>query len=167
MKTFIFILLCIFFWGCGQSGTLIPMSPPGTFTYLPDYEHIPPNTNPCLKKNIRFLGRYKKKILSSWYSTSLEDNFSTTLKKWQGPYGEIKKPDYQSLGIEGALFSPFHKEPNGVIPIINWHSPSRKDNWMTTQNNLKGKEGNKLNPVIIFPGWKGIFVLHRQFLILV
>jgi len=80
--------------------------------------------------------------LYQWYSPSRGDNFLTTDPKWAGKKGAKKSPDYRFVRIEGYIFSPLNKQPANTMPIYSWYSPTRGDNFITSD--LRYKPNKKL-----------------------
>jgi len=75
--------------------------------------------------------------LYQWYSPSRGDNFLTTDPKWAGKKGAKKSPDYRFVRIEGYIFSPLNNQPANTIPIYSWYSPTRGDNFITSDPRYK------------------------------
>jgi M6 family metalloprotease-like protein len=70
--------------------------------------------------------------LYSWYDGERKDNFATTDPNWSGQPGD-RKGNYSFVRIEGLVFNPDLPQPSGTIPLYSWYSPSRQDNFTTTQ----------------------------------
>jgi len=70
--------------------------------------------------------------LSSYWSPSREDNFATT----NPAFLHLAKlePDYNRYRLEGYLFAPTAPPPAGTIALRSWWSPSRGDNFATTNS---------------------------------
>ncbi|SHI83165.1 hypothetical protein [Pseudozobellia thermophila] len=84
--------------------------------------------------------------LYRWYSTSRGDNFTTTNPAWRGTRGDRKAPDYTFSRIEGSLFNPNNPQPPGTVAVYSWYSPSRKDNFMTSDPRWRGNRGDTRTP---------------------
>lgn len=71
-----------------------------------------------------------------FHSPSRVDNFTTSDPRWTQnipQYGNItRSPDYRPKRHEGALYSPHKKQPPGTVPIYSWYSPSRQENFLTS-----------------------------------
>jgi hypothetical protein len=70
--------------------------------------------------------------LHSWYSDRREDNYTTTMQVWMGSPGQMRSPDYGFVRHEGWVFNPAKPPPAGTIPLYSWYSPSRRDNFVTS-----------------------------------
>ena len=70
--------------------------------------------------------------LHSWWSRSRGDNWATTDPRHTNPLRERISPDYGEYRLEGFLFSPLLPQPEHTIPVHSWYSPSRGDNFITT-----------------------------------
>ena len=86
---------------------------------------------------------FGSRILTSWYSPSREDNFSTTDAAWQGAPGGTRPPDYRFVRHEGVLSSS--AEP-GLVPLHSWYSPTRGDNFATSDPAWHGTTGATRSP---------------------
>lgn len=99
--------------------------------------------------------------LHSWYSPSRGDNFATTNPAWAGKPGDKKSPDYRFVRLEGRVYSPDQPQPTGMIPLYSWYSPSRGDNFVTTNPAWAGRRGDKRPPDYRFVRLEG-FIPTRQ-----
>ena len=89
--------------------------------------------------------------INSWWSSSRGDNFATTNSLWFGYVGDEKSPDYRHYRMEGFAFHPLNPLPPGVnptqtIPLYSWWSPSRGDNFLTSDPNWSGSAGDIKGP---------------------
>lgn len=82
----------------------------------------------------------------SWYSPSRGDNFATTDPRWAGGPNDRRSPDYRFVRIEGTLFAPTRTAPPGARPIYSWYSPSRGDNFLTSDPRWAGRAGDTRSP---------------------
>jgi len=81
--------------------------------------------------------------LISWYSPGRGDNFATTNPQWGGPIGVQRSPDYKAYRNEGYVFV----EPrDGTVPLFSWYSPSRGDNFITSDPRWAGSAGAERSP---------------------
>ena len=76
--------------------------------------------------------------LVAWYSPSRGDNMTTADEQWRGPIGVQRTPDYRAYAIEGFVF--LTAQP-GTTPLYRWWSPSRGDNFTTSDPAWAGREG--------------------------
>ncbi|MEO1448462.1 MAG: T9SS type A sorting domain-containing protein, partial [Bacteroidota bacterium] len=93
--------------------------------------------------------------IHSWWSPGREDNFSTTASAWAGYKDDAKAPDYQYDRMEGFAFHPSDPlpadvSPDDVVPLYAWWSPSRGDNFMTTDPAWAGMAGDTKDPDYTF-----------------
>ncbi len=84
--------------------------------------------------------------LFSWYSSSRGDNWTTSQHTDEGQRRQRLSPDYGFSRLEGYIYPPDHRAAEGIIPIYSWYSPSRKDNWTTTQFPAEGGARRRLSP---------------------
>jgi M6 family metalloprotease-like protein len=89
--------------------------------------------------------------LYTWYSPSRGDTFTTTNPAWApvtNPDGSIaiKSPDYRYVATEGTVFSPSAPQPRDTVPLYSWYSPSRGDNFITSNPAWAGKPGDTRSP---------------------
>jgi M6 family metalloprotease-like protein len=80
------------------------------------------------------------KPLYSWYSPSRGDNFATTDPRWAGRPGDQRSPDYRFVRIEGLVLSEARP---GTRPLYSWYSPSRGDNFITSDPRWAGRSGDE------------------------
>ena len=90
-----------------------------------------------------------------WYSPIRKDNFTTTDQAWQGAVGDRKEPGYRLSRIEGMMFNPDNPQPSGTVPVFSWYSPSRGDNFMTSDPRWRGNPGDVRSPDYIFVRLEG------------
>lgn len=81
--------------------------------------------------------------ISNWWSPSRKDNFATTDPSWAGKVGEKRSPDYRLFRIEGLIF---REQKAGTIPLYSWYSPGRGDNFLTSNPDWSGQEGDRKSP---------------------
>lgn len=84
--------------------------------------------------------------INSWWSSAREDNFATTAFPWRGNIGDRKAPDYVNYRTEGFAFFPLNPPPSGTIPLYSWWSPSRGDNFITSNPEWSGSAGDVMPP---------------------
>lgn len=84
--------------------------------------------------------------IHSWYSPSRGDNFATSDSRWNGRPGERRSPDYGYVRMEGSLLAPARETPRGAVPVYSWYSPSRGDNFLTSDPRWAGREGDTRSP---------------------
>lgn len=78
--------------------------------------------------------------LHSWYSATRGDYFTTSHPAWVGTPGEVRS-GYVHQRVEGLAFSPSEPQPSGTIPLYGWWSPTREDNFVTSDPNWAGSAG--------------------------
>ncbi len=93
--------------------------------------------------------------LYTWYSPSRGDYFTTSSSVWAPtatPDGTvaIKSPDYRFVAIEGSVFSPGAAQPRDTVPLYSWWSPSRGDNFITSNPSWAGRAGDTQSPDYTF-----------------
>lgn len=68
--------------------------------------------------------------LTLWHSAARGDYFLTN--EWR--FGEDHQRDggYVYVGDGGIIAHPWWPQPNGTVALWNWYSPSREDNFATT-----------------------------------
>lgn len=84
--------------------------------------------------------------LYTWYSPARHDYFTTSDPRWKGRHsadGMKKSPDYEFVRTEGRLFDPGRPQPPGTRPLYSWWSPSRKENFTTTDPGWAGRRGDR------------------------
>jgi len=69
--------------------------------------------------------------LYTWYSADRKDHFTTSEASWQGNVGE-QRSGYTLIRIEGTIFSPTGPRPSGTLPLYNFWSADRTDNFLTS-----------------------------------
>jgi Protein kinase domain len=75
----------------------------------------------------------------SWYSPSRGDNWANADPLWVTGGCEshgTPGPDYFLVRVEGKVFDLKSAQPSGSILMCSWYSPSRGDNWATTDPTL-------------------------------
>lgn len=70
--------------------------------------------------------------LRSWWSPSREDNWAMTDPRHTSPLRDPIAPDYRHYRLEGYILDPDSDAPPETVPLHSWWSPSRGDNWATT-----------------------------------
>lgn len=70
--------------------------------------------------------------LHSWWSPSRRDNFATTNPAYTRPLRDRLEPDYSHYRLEGYVYSPEEPQPDGTLALHSWYSPSRGDNFLTS-----------------------------------
>ncbi|MBL8100132.1 MAG: hypothetical protein JNK81_13190 [Anaerolineales bacterium] len=93
--------------------------------------------------------------LYGWWSPSREDNFITSDSRWAGQLGNTLPPDYSFVRLEGYVYSPDEPQPSGTIALYSWWSPSRGDNFATSNSSWAGKDGQVNSPDYIFVRLEG------------
>lgn len=83
--------------------------------------------------------------LSTWYSPSRGDYFTTSDPRWQGRPGDRRHPDYVFVRTEGRLFSPSAPQPANTKALYSWWSAERGDNFITADPAWQGKPGQVRN----------------------
>ncbi len=83
-----------------------------------------------------------------WWSNGRKDNFATTDNSWQiqSIENERRSPDYRPAGKLAALYRPDRPQPPGTIPVYSWYSPSRGDNFMTSDPTWSAVPGDTKSP---------------------
>lgn len=82
--------------------------------------------------------------LVTFYSAARGDYFSTTQPEWtcKALGSCAADPGYVVIGIQGHVYSPDAPQPAGTRPLYHWWSPSREDNFITTDPNWAGSVGD-------------------------
>ena len=80
--------------------------------------------------------------LNSWWSRERGDNLASSNTTWSGNSGDRRDPDYQYVRNEGYVISRSDTQPEGTIPLHSWWSPSREDNYITSNPSWHGEEGD-------------------------
>jgi len=84
--------------------------------------------------------------LYGWWSPGRSDNFATTDAAWQGSPGVVRSPDYSFVRVEGEIFPPDLPQPPGTVALHSWYSPSREDNFITSDAAWAGSPGETRSP---------------------
>lgn len=84
--------------------------------------------------------------LHHWYSPTRGDNFLTTDPQWYGQRGDVRSPDYLHVGMVGYIYAPDRPAPAGAQPLWSWWSPSRGDNFATTDPAWSPASGGERRP---------------------
>ena len=84
--------------------------------------------------------------LFSWRSSRTDDYWTTTQHADKGWRREGLSPDNRFVRLEGYVYPPSHGPRKGLVPLYSWYSPSRNDNWITSQHAGKGRRGESLSP---------------------
>jgi M6 family metalloprotease-like protein len=82
--------------------------------------------------------------LITWYSPSRRDHFTTADPRWNGSTSHA--PDYQFVRTEGYVYSPSYRAPSDSVPLYSWWSPSRADNFLTSDPAWAGRPGDVRSP---------------------
>ena len=69
--------------------------------------------------------------ISVWYSSTRGDYFLTT--KWREWEDHTRDGGYVHYSSPGLIADPSWPQPPGTIALWNWYSPSREDNFATTE----------------------------------
>lgn len=81
--------------------------------------------------------------LYHWYSPDREDNFTTSDRRWSGARGDTRSPDYKLISIAGYVHSPdLVAAPPETEPLYSWYSPSRGDNFLTSDPNWRPRNSD-------------------------
>lgn len=83
--------------------------------------------------------------LYAWYNASNGDHFSTTNPAWAGSPGDTRG-GYVMQSISGYVHDPARPQPANTLPLYSWFSPSRQDNFMTTDVGWVGTPGVSTRP---------------------
>lgn len=86
--------------------------------------------------------------LTKWFSPKRGDYSTMSLPNWTFYEGKrpYMSPDYRAPQIEGYVYDPDKAQPSGTIRLYRHWSPSRGDNWTTTQYQLAGALGRGIGP---------------------
>ena len=84
--------------------------------------------------------------LYKWYSSKRGDNWTTSQFNDKGQRRQGLSPDYNFIRIEGYIYPPSYAGKANVKPLYSWYSPSRSDNWTTTQHSSVGRRSAALSP---------------------
>jgi hypothetical protein len=72
--------------------------------------------------------------LHAWWSGRREDNWTTTNPAFARPLLRDLEPDYHHHRLEGFVYAPDGSQPAGTVPLHSWWSPTRGDNFITTDS---------------------------------
>ncbi|MEM6411466.1 MAG: hypothetical protein AAF683_08015 [Pseudomonadota bacterium] len=95
--------------------------------------------------------------LYSWWNNDRKDNFTTTEERWRASQG-TERGGYRMFGVQGLVldpdqFGPDNPPPRGTVPIYRWYSPSREDNFTTTDPRWRPDgaidHGDYIRPLLI------------------
>lgn len=81
--------------------------------------------------------------LHNWWSPSRGDNFATSDPRWTDLFFATRMPDYTLFRTEGWVF---RNNAPGTIPLYSWWSPSRGDNFITSDPAWAGRRGDTRAP---------------------
>jgi photosystem II stability/assembly factor-like uncharacterized protein len=84
--------------------------------------------------------------LYGWRSPGRTDDLATTSAAWQGSAGVVRNPDYSFVRVEGEIFPPDLTQPPGTVALHSWWSPSREDNFITSDPAWAGSPGETRSP---------------------
>ncbi len=81
-----------------------------------------------------------------WYNPELGDYFSTTHPAWTpNPASPTSiRIGYRYVGVRGLVFDPARPQPPDTLPLFGWYSPSRGDNFVTTNPSWAGPADPKI-----------------------
>jgi len=99
--------------------------------------------------------------LHTWHSASRGDNFTTSNPSWTPADGTQRQPDYGWGGMQGYVLDPSEPQPLDTVPLYAWYSPSRGDNFVTTDPAWAGSPGDTRSPDYGFVRIEG-FVFTRR-----
>ncbi|MDH5803442.1 MAG: trypsin-like serine protease [Gammaproteobacteria bacterium] len=83
--------------------------------------------------------------LLSWWSNERLDNFATTSSGWFGCLGDTKTSGdatYRHYRVEGRLLARNVREDGTLVALHRWYSPSRGDNFTTSDPSWAGISGD-------------------------
>ena len=83
--------------------------------------------------SVRMTASPKQCKLYSWWNAKRSDNFLTSNPTWSGSVGRIRE-GYRLYRIEGKIFCPNQKQPNGTVPLVSLWNSKRGDNFATTDS---------------------------------
>jgi hypothetical protein len=129
----------------GQPGDIRP----------PDYEFVRREGSACSPQTAPPSGTVP---LYRWWSPSRSDHFTTSSAAWAGQPGDRRPPDYEFVGLEGYLYSPDAPPPPGTVSLYSWWSPSRGDNFATSNPDWTGQPGDRRPPDYEFVRLEGHLV---------
>jgi hypothetical protein len=85
--------------------------------------------------------------LYNWWSEARGDHFSTSQFDWAESRASARRePGYVALGLQGRVFNPALPQPEGTVPLYSWWSPSREDNFTTSDPRWAGGPGTAKAP---------------------
>jgi hypothetical protein len=81
--------------------------------------------------------------LVTFFSTSRGDYFTTSNPVWTCQlFGSCARdPSYQAVGVAGYVHRADRPQPAGTAPLYHWWSPSREDNFLTSDPGWAGAVG--------------------------
>lgn len=84
--------------------------------------------------------------LVTFFSAARGDYFSTTQPAWTcklfTPSACPADPSYAPVGLAGYVFRADRPQPAGTVPLYHWWSPSRGDNFLTSNPAWAGSVGD-------------------------
>jgi hypothetical protein len=86
-----------------------------------------------------------RRLLYQWWSSTRGDNFTTSDDRWAGAVGDGVH-GYQLSRIAGQVFDPALPQPPNTVPLVSWWSPSRGDNFTTSDPSWQGTIGGTRPP---------------------
>jgi M6 family metalloprotease-like protein len=105
---------------------------------------------------------YKTVPLYSWWSPGRGDLFTTSDPAW-APTTTTRAPDYVFQRYEGYVFDPASPQPPDTVPLHSWYSPSRGDNFVTSDPAWSPASGTTRAPDYRFVRLEG-YVYTRPFM---
>ncbi|MEO1475188.1 MAG: hypothetical protein AAFS13_02300 [Pseudomonadota bacterium] len=102
--------------------------------------------------------------LHSWWNPDRADNFATTENDWRRARG-TEQLGYTRYRLEGLVFQPGSSDepiPSGMIPLWRWYSPSRGDNFTTSDPRWRPSSGAEKGPDYIRPELMGYVFSPEQ-----
>jgi len=85
--------------------------------------------------------------LYNWWCEARGDNFATSRPDWAESHPSARRePGYVSLIRWGRVFNPRLPQPAGTVPLYSWWSPSREDNFTTSDPRWAGGPGSSKTP---------------------
>lgn len=91
--------------------------------------------------------------LFSWWSPTRGDNLASSSAAWSIPLNNIRwrgntissrrsQSGYTVFRIEGYVYDPDRPQPENTVPLYSWWSPSRTDNFTTSDDNWRARRSN-------------------------
>jgi hypothetical protein len=84
--------------------------------------------------------------LVTFYSEAAGDHFTTTQEAWTckvfRPADCPADPRYRIVGLQGYVHRADRPRPAGTVPLYHWWSPSREDNFLTSDPAWAGVVGD-------------------------